>query len=269
MNLKRLRRNWDALGKTDPLWAILSVPEKKGNRWDLEEFLATGQEEIDNTMADLATLGLEPKSGRALDFGCGAGRLTQALADRFDEVWGVDIAPSMIELAHRYNRHPARCRYFLNDRPDLRLFEDGSFDFIYSNITLQHIEPTYHGSYLTEFLRVLVRGGLLVFQLPSRKRVTPEPNPSGKPAGSKRPLKERVRPMTPDPLIDLYRWTRARVVLRRMQDARKEVPRMEMWGTPREEVEELLRQHGGRLLDAATDEWAPEWVGFRYTVTKD
>ncbi len=43
MTFKRLRRNWDALGKTDPFWAILSVPDKKGNRWDLDEFLATGR----------------------------------------------------------------------------------------------------------------------------------------------------------------------------------------------------------------------------------
>lgn len=275
MNLKRLRRNWDALGKTDPFWAILSVPDKKGNRWDLDEFLVTGKEEIDNTMADLGSLGLEPKRGRALDFGCGAGRLTQALAERFDEAWGVDIAQSMIELANRYNRHPGRCRYFLNDRPDLALFGDDSFDFIYSNITLQHIEPMYHGPYITEFLRVLVRGGLLVFQLPSTERTSDQRIPAGKPARSGRSVKERVKQMTPEPVIDLYRRARARMVfIQRMQAARKEWtsrkegPRMEMWGTPREEVEDLIASHGGKVLNAAPDRWAPDWIGFRYTVTK-
>ena len=35
----------------------------------------------------------------ALDFGCGIGRLSQALAEHFDQVYGVDISPKMIELA--------------------------------------------------------------------------------------------------------------------------------------------------------------------------
>ncbi len=81
--------------------------------------------------------------------------------------------------------------------------------------------------------------------------------------------------MTPDPLIDLYRRSRARMVfLQPLQDARKEWaarkegPQMDMWGTPREEVEELLASHGGKVLNAAPDEWAPDWIGFRYTVTK-
>ncbi len=48
---------------------------------------------------------------RALDFGCGVGRLTQALARHFNIVDGVDIAPSMIELANQFNRSGGRCRY--------------------------------------------------------------------------------------------------------------------------------------------------------------
>ena len=252
MTLKRLRRNWDDLGKTDPFWAILSVPEMRGNRWDLDAFLSTGREEIANLMADLNALGLEPTLGRALDFGCGVGRLTQALADRFEEAWGVDIAPSMIELANRYNRHLENCRYFLNDRPDVRLFDDESFDLIYSNITLQHVEPAYHGAYLADFLRTLVPGGLLVFQLPSTKRDLDEPT------SPTRGVKGRLRTLAPGPLLDVYRRTLART----------EAPGLRVWGTPREDVEALLIQHGGKVLSAEPDEWAPDWFGFRYTVVK-
>lgn len=252
MTLKRLRRNWDDLGKTDPFWAILSVPEMRGNRWDLDAFLSTGKEEIANLMEDLHGLGLEPTLGRALDFGCGVGRLTQALADRFKEAWGVDIAPSMIELANRYNRHPDNCRYFLNDRPDLRLFDDGTFDLIYSNITLQHVEPTYHVAYLADFLRILEPGGLLVFQLPSTKRELDQP------VSSTRGVKGRLRTLTPDPVLDMYRRTLART----------EAPGLRVWGTPRDEVETVLTQHGGKVLKAEPDDWAPDWFGFRYTVIK-
>ena len=106
MNIKRLRRHWDALGKSDPLWANLTNDDKRGGKWDADEFFLTGEQEIEEVMDFVGSLSVTFEHGRALDFGCGVGRLTQALAARFDEVWGVDIAPSMIEMAGRYNRCP-------------------------------------------------------------------------------------------------------------------------------------------------------------------
>src|SRR5262249_21187503 len=141
LDLDRLRRNWDQFGKEDPLWAILTIPEKQGGRWDVSEFFATGEREISEALRYLAELGHAPRRLRALDFGCGVGRLTQALALHFQEVVGVDIAPSMIAAADRFNRHGQRCRYVENTLPDLSFFADGSFDFIYSVIALQHMDP--------------------------------------------------------------------------------------------------------------------------------
>jgi hypothetical protein len=45
--LKHLRDVWATLGREDPLWAVLSSPDKRGGRWNVDEFLATGQAEID------------------------------------------------------------------------------------------------------------------------------------------------------------------------------------------------------------------------------
>jgi SAM-dependent methyltransferase len=114
---------------------------------------------------------------RALDFGCGAGRLTQALAARFERVDGVDIAPSMVAAARRHNRHPERCHYHRNATPDLALFENEAFTFICSLLVLQHMEPRHSKAYLRELLRLLAPDGLLVFQLPSRR--SPEEPPLG------------------------------------------------------------------------------------------
>jgi SAM-dependent methyltransferase len=175
--LEDLTKNWDELGKIDPLWAIISDPAKRNNRWNLDEFLATGREEIARVMQELSTIPLKLTRKRALDFGCGIGRLTQALCDYYQNVDGVDIAPSMIEQARRLNIHGERCRYFINARDDLSLFPDSLFDFVYSNIVLQHIPPRLTRKYLREFLRVLRRGGLLMFQLPSNawQEICPEP----------------------------------------------------------------------------------------------
>lgn len=163
---RHLQETWDALGAEDPLWAVLSAPGTRGNRWNPQEFFATGQAEIAALFDDLATRRVALQHGRALDFGCGVGRLTQALATRFDRVDGVDIAESMVAAARRFNRHGDRCAYHVNDRADLSLFDDGVFDLIYSRITLQHIPPEFTKRYLIEFARVLSPGGVAVVHIP-------------------------------------------------------------------------------------------------------
>jgi SAM-dependent methyltransferase len=177
VDLDDLQIHWNELGRRDPYWAIISRPDRRGNRWDLDEFLRTGVDEIDALLAWLRSLGVVVRSGRALDFGCGVGRLTQALARSFAECDGVDIAPSMIERANELNRFGDRCRYHVNDRDDLALFDDEVFDLVYSVIVLQHISPEFTAAYLREFARVLAPGGVLVFQLPSHLLESDEQGP--------------------------------------------------------------------------------------------
>lgn len=167
MDIGELQRNWDEFGRTDPLWAILSEPGMQGGRWDLDEFLAAGEAEIDDAMARLDALAVEVRRGSALDFGCGVGRLTQALGRSFERAHGVDIAPAMVDEGRRINRLGARCEYHVNGEPNLRLFDDGTFDFVYSTLVLQHMEPRYISAYLEEFGRVLAPGGVAMFQVPS------------------------------------------------------------------------------------------------------
>jgi ubiquinone/menaquinone biosynthesis C-methylase UbiE len=102
--------------------------------------------------------------GNALDFGCGAGRLTQALAANFARAVGVDISLIMIELAEKHNSFPASSQYIASGSDSLPL-GDGTFSFVYSSIALQHIQPSVAERYIAELLRVLKPGGTLVFQV--------------------------------------------------------------------------------------------------------
>ncbi|HEX6506346.1 MAG TPA: class I SAM-dependent methyltransferase [Chloroflexota bacterium] len=168
MTFEQLHRTWEILGRDDPFWAVLSHPSKHNNKWDSAEFFATGKEEIDTLFEGLKRRELVPISGRCLDFGCGVGRVTQALCAYFGSVDGVDIAQSMIDAANRYNQHGERCRYHLNAKDDLSLFRPATFDFVYSNIVLQHMETELAERYIAEFMRVLAPGGVAVFQVPSQ-----------------------------------------------------------------------------------------------------
>jgi SAM-dependent methyltransferase len=245
MDLGKLQECWNELGETDPLWAILSDPAKKGGKWDWDEFFRTGEADIEQILGRVAAQGIEIRRGKALDFGCGVGRLTQALGLHFEECCGVDIAPSMIRLAREHNQRGARCHYELNAHPDLRLFAGNTFDFIYSTLVLQHMRPDYAKQYIAEFLRVLAPGGCLVFGLPSRLRAM---------------------------------WGPARRVAGRLywqwQDFRAAVgvripPRFEMHGIAQAEVLKVIARSGGKISAALADSSAgPEWISFCYFVTK-
>lgn len=167
MRLEQLRDSWNELAARDAFQAVLTRSAASTQRWDSDAFFRTGVDEVEFILHRIRTLGVETGSARALDFGCGLGRVTQALCRHFRQVDGVDIAAAMIERAGQFNRFPDRCTYHLNEAADLRLFADAAFDFVYSNITLQHIEPEYSRRYIEEFFRVLRPGGVTVFQVPA------------------------------------------------------------------------------------------------------
>jgi len=98
-----LKSDWNALGADDPLWAVLSEPTRKGGRWEPDEFFATGVADVGLLRERAAQLGVALGGARALDFGCGVGRLTRALARRFDEAVGIDVSERMLEHARRLN----------------------------------------------------------------------------------------------------------------------------------------------------------------------
>ena len=188
MRLSELQRQWDRLGQRDPFWAILTRDDKRGGGWTAGEFFADGIREIDEILRAARGFGIAIPTGRALDFGCGAGRLTQALCAHFEHADGVDIAPAMLALARQHNRYPERCRYHLNQSSDLRLFPDGAFNFICSLIVLQHVPQASARDYIREFVRVLAPGGLLVFQIPSEESDAASPDTPGLRSAASGPL---------------------------------------------------------------------------------
>src|SRR5512138_180558 len=106
MNVEEMKRNWNAWATQDPMYAILTDPEKIRGQWKEEEFFASGERQIEERLKWLRELGVQLHFGQALDFGCGIGRLSNALAKHFDEVHGVDISAGMIERARQLCRHP-------------------------------------------------------------------------------------------------------------------------------------------------------------------
>jgi len=166
MNLEKLKKNWEELGESDPFWAVLTHPSKINNQWDAEEFYETGRLWVDGMFDLLKLEQLLNNKSYALDFGCGLGRLTQALCPKFKKVIGVDISSSMIKKAGWQNQFPENCDYRVNNSNDLSQFESNQFDFVMSIVTLQHIEKKYTLNYIKEFSRVVKEGGFILFNMP-------------------------------------------------------------------------------------------------------
>lgn len=224
MTLDSVKKTFERLGQEDPLYGVLAHKGTRHNRWDPDEFFASGQQEIRDVLRYLNDLGLRIAGGRALDFGCGVGRLSQALAERFNEVVGVDIAESMVRRAREYNQYGDRVEYRVNAADNLRLLDDDSFNFVYSYITLQHIPPEPAKSYLREFFRVLRPDGVAVFQVPNGKPYEPRS-------------------------FGALLYTARRRHLRRIWKVVRGRPPWEMHYIPREQVEEIVKESGADLID--------------------
>jgi ubiquinone/menaquinone biosynthesis C-methylase UbiE len=205
----------------------------------MDEYFAYGLDETRDLMATMKHLGVNLGTKTAVDFGCGLGRSTQALANYFDQVYGIDIASSILELANSYNLQNSKCKFILNDTNDLSRFRDNSVDLIWSSGVLYLMSPLLCKNYLLEFLRVLVPGGVMVFQLPSCPANT---------------IKGFIFRSTPAYLLNLYR--RAKYGF-------------EIYSVKRADVVGLIERAGGKVLIARDDRSAGNnWIGFQYYVVK-
>jgi len=226
-------RGWEELAQLDPLWAVASSPQLRHGKWDEEEFYAVGRRKVRKLMKRLDELRVPERSARALDFGCGAGRLTLPLADRFEKVVGVDIAPSMLALARTRAAGRPGIEFRLDDTGDQSLLAGESFDLVYSGLVLQHLPSVAAALACLERLCAAVGpGGALVVQIAIWLRVHG-------------PLRIRQR---------LYTLLRRAGVPARVLYRRAGLHPMTMICVPRERVEACVR--GAGLAIVRTDERA-------------
>jgi len=172
MDFNKSALNWEGLAKADPLWAICTDPEKRGNKWNTDEFFSTGYAELEVLFDYLFLKQFLPfDRNKALDFGCGAGRISKPLTNFFSEVIGVDVSETMIQKAFELNKDLSdRLSFVHNLKPDLSIFKSEQFSFIFTTIVLQHIPAKNSKIYISEFLRLLKPGGILIFQIPVLKK---------------------------------------------------------------------------------------------------
>ena len=170
MGYKTSMKNWEGLAQNDALWSILTDNKQKGEKWDKSQFFESGKLEVDGILQFVKSKNIAPIDFKnAMDFGCGAGRISRALSKHFEQVTGVDASPTMLKLAELENKDfSEQLSFVLNQKEDLSQFPDNSFSVAFSVITLQHIPSEQSVNFIREFIRVTKPGGLAIFQVPTK-----------------------------------------------------------------------------------------------------
>lgn len=150
--------DWRKIGSDEPYYGVLTDPRYLRANLDEQaksEFYQSGVSEIAGHLVHLNRHFGDFSPRSALDFGCGVGRLTRALAAQTGDAVGVDISEGMIREARSATLPGLQFQHELPER---------TFDWIVSIIVFQHIEPTRGYQALRQLLGKLAPGGCVTLQ---------------------------------------------------------------------------------------------------------
>lgn len=170
-------RDWERFGATDPYYGVITHEKyRKGRLTDESraEFFRSGEAHVEELFGVIRRR-IEPSFSpkRALDFGCGVGRVILPLAGCVEHVVGADVSESMLAEARRNCEDRAVRNVTLAKSDDDLSSITGTFDFIHSVIVFQHI-PVRRGERIFDgLLERLEEGGVGVVHFTYAKSYRP------------------------------------------------------------------------------------------------
>jgi len=174
--LRKMREDWDQRAKENARYYVNTATAE----WTDDQFFASGETTVaDEILTDLVNVcqGRLSKDMRVLEIGCGAGRVTRALANLFGEVHGVDVSGEMVGQAKAALRDRPNAFVYHNNGQDLSVVPQLEFDFAFSSIVFQHI-PSREiiENYVREVNRLLRPGALFKFQVQGDSTLETKPD---------------------------------------------------------------------------------------------
>jgi SAM-dependent methyltransferase len=174
--LRKMQQDWDARARENARYYVATGNEA----WTDDEFFASGERTVaEQILNDTINIyqGKDPRDMKVIEIGCGAGRITRALAGLFGEVHAVDVSGEMVAAARAALAGYRNAFVYQNNGKDLQVLPPGPYDFAFSTIVFQHIpsrEVIY--SYVREVHRLLRPGALFKFQVQGDSTLTTAPD---------------------------------------------------------------------------------------------
>jgi SAM-dependent methyltransferase len=208
--LRSMRDDWDRRARENARYYVATLRSD----WTDEDFFASGESELYHSiLTDMGNVahGQDPATMRVLEIGCGAGRVTRALARVFAEVHAVDVSGEMIARAREALADVSNAFVYQNNGMDLSVVPDLPFDFAFSVIVFQHIPSRgVIENYFREISRLLRPGALFKVQVqgfPEILKPRPQPAPEPEPAEPGAPAPVTAAEADPAPPAKLpLRW---------------------------------------------------------------
>lgn len=168
-----MQQYWDTSAAKNAYGSVMTARKD----WSKDEYYQEGKKHVEELVVPfLNKKGITNTSAMTIvDLGCGTGRMSRFLRDRFNTVIGTDVSKEMIETAKR-DHSDTDISFFATSGVDLAPIQSESVDVVFSFATLQHVSSkTAVIQNLKECFRVLKTGGHLKIE------VRGEPgNPAGR-----------------------------------------------------------------------------------------
>jgi SAM-dependent methyltransferase len=177
--MRHADRAYDRVGQTEPYYGVITLERYLSanlNAVALREFFESGETQVASVLATIRTrFAADFKPRRALDFGCGVGRILIPLAREAGQAIGVDVSDAMMAEATRNCRERKLTNVSFVKSDDRLSRLEGTFDLIHSSIVFQHIVPRRVEIMVRGLLAHLEPGGVGALHfttwLPLRKRI--------------------------------------------------------------------------------------------------
>ena len=167
--LGKIQEAWAHLGDVRPHFSVIIDKQFLPNRIaeHIDTFWASGEAEATQVIKALARHGsASPSDMQCVEYGCGVGRVTTALARRFRTINAYDISPGHLLHARQRARDLTLTNVFFHECAADRFPELKPCDLFYSRIVFQHNPPPIIGELIRRSLASLRPGGLALFQVP-------------------------------------------------------------------------------------------------------
>jgi SAM-dependent methyltransferase len=171
LSLRKIKAAWSHLGTAEPHFSVLTKPQYLSGHADpeLSSFWESGTRDawVLERILERQRMGSSLSGATCVEYGCGVGRVTMALAAKCGELHAYDISPTHLDFARARAAGLGLADVHFHESTDLLPEALHPCDLFYSRIVFQHNPPIVITELIRTALRSLRPGGVAVFQVPT------------------------------------------------------------------------------------------------------